>query len=180
MAWYDDWSAGLVALSGALTVIVGGLANQLLKTRRLLAKDSSEIKQEKSNAHAGTWLNEQLMEQVTRSEARHEKTIEAARELFAQREAHVEKIARLEEQLKNCRREMEACQDRSQRAETRAAIAEEHMRVQTEQILIMSINIDRLTSELKTHDPVAAERLSPKAKRQPLLVPPSIDEEGTS
>lgn len=180
MALYDEISAGIAVVGAAITGLLVGVGGAALKTRRTLAKDSSDIKQERSNTQASTWLNEQLMEQVTRSEARHEKTIEAARDVFSQREADVEKIARQDEQIKNCLREIEACRDRAQRAETRAAIAEEHMRVQTEQMLSMSINIARLTTALARHDAAEAARLSPQKQGQPLLVPPQIDEEGPS
>lgn len=153
-----------------MVFIAGGIANQFLKTRRTMAKDTSDIKQERSNVVAGTFMNESLMLMVTRAEERTAETIKAAREIYAQREAHIERIARLDEQLKNCQREMEACQDRAQRAETRAAAAEEHMREQTEQMLMMGINIDRLTTALARHDAAEAAQLSPKKTAQPLLV----------
>lgn len=173
MAWYDDLSAGILALGTAATAIIVGLVNQLLKTRRTLAQQNSEIKVEKSEATGSTWLNERLMAQVVRAEAARDATILAAKELFDQREAHVEKIARLEEKLANSERESVACQDRSQRAESRAAVAEEHMRTQAEQMLVMSMNIDQLTTELARHDPAAAERLRPKPRQQPLLIAPT-------
>lgn len=173
MSWYDEVSAGIVALGGAATVVIVGLVNQLLKTRRTLAQQNSEIKVEKSEANGSTWLNERLMAQVVRAEAARDATIVAAKELFDQREAHVEKIARLEEKLANSERESVACQDRAARAEGRAAVAEEHMRKQAEQILVMSLTIDGLTTELTKHDPEAAKRLTPKARQQPLLDSPT-------
>lgn len=171
MAWYDDWSAGIVALAGAVTAVVVGLGNQLLKTRRTLAQQNSEIKVERSDASGSTWLNERLMAQVVRAEAARDATILTAKELFDQREAHVEKIARLEEKLSNCERGSVTCEDRASRAEGRAAVAEEHMRKQAEQILVMSLTIDSLTTELTKHDPSAAQRLTPKPRQQPLLDP---------
>lgn len=171
MAWYSSVEAATVAIIGA----VGVAAGTAFKLRRNLAKDNSDITQEKSNAHAGAWLNEQLMAQVVRAEAAREATVRAARELFEQRVVDVEKMARQEERLANCERSSAECQDRAQRAESRAAVAEEHMRTQAEQILTMSLKIDSLTTALARHDPGEAARLSPKPKDQPLLIPPSTE-----
>lgn len=173
MAWYDDVSAGIVALGAAATGIVLGLGGALLKMRSNLAQDSSRIKQEKSDAHASTWLNEALIKRAEQAETERNATMRAAKELLDLRMIDVERIARLEEKLANSERESVACQDRSQRAESRAAVAEEHMRTQAEQMLVMSMNIDRLTTELARHDPVAAARLTPKPKQQPLLIAPT-------
>lgn len=160
-----------MALGAAVTALIVSLGGALLKTRRSLADQNSAIAQGRSDSKAGTWLNEQLMSQVTRAEAARDATIRAAKELFDQREAHVEKIARLEERLSNCQQGAAECLDRAQRAESRAAVAEEHMRKQAEQMLVQSMNIDRLTTELAKHDTDAAVQLTPKRQNQPLLVP---------
>jgi hypothetical protein len=173
VAWYDDVSAGMVALGGALTGIVLGLGGALLKMRSNLAQDTSRIKQEKSDAHASTWLNEALIKRAEQAETERNATMRAAKELLDLRMVDVEKIARLEERLANCEHGSLACQDRAQRAESRAAVAEEHMRTQAEQMLVMSMNIDRLTTELARHDPIAAARLTPQPKQQPLLIAPT-------
>jgi hypothetical protein len=169
MAFYDDITAGMLAISGAATVIITGLVQQLLKARRDLARHNSEIKVEKSDANAGQWLYEQAMAEVTKARMERDATMRAAKELLDQRMVDVEKIARTDEQLKNCLKQSEACEDRAQRAEARAALAAEHMREQTEQILLMGINIDTLTTELAKHDKEAAVRLAPKLKQQALL-----------
>lgn len=168
----SDLTDNVTALGAALTAIVIGLGGALMKARRDLARQNSEIKIEKSDAHAGTWLNQSLMQQVAKAETERDATMRAAKELLDLRMVDVAKIARLEEQVRHLEKGAEECQDRAQRAETRAAVAEEHMRKQTEQMLMQSINIDRLTTELAKHDKAAADRLSPKPRNQPLLMPP--------
>lgn len=180
MAWYDDWSAAVLAIGGVAATVIVGLANQLIKTRRELSKSSSEAKVERSDAGAKAWSNEWLMSQVERSEARHEAMIAATKTVYAQRETHIAEIAMLTERLTNCERERVECKDRAQRAETRATIAEERNMTQTEQILVMSLKIDSLTTALAKYDPAEAARLSPRAMQQPLLVPPLTDDEGSS
>lgn len=169
MAWYSTVEAAAVALIGAVGVAVG----TAFKFRRTLARDNSDIAQGKSDAGAKTWLNEQLMAQVAQAQTERDATMRAAKQLLDLRMVDVEKIARLEERLANSERASAACDDRAQRAESRAAVAEEHMRVQAEQMLVMSMNIDRLTTELAKHDEPAAIRLTPKPKQQPLLTPPT-------
>lgn len=171
MAWYDDITAGMLALGGAAGVLITGLGNALLKARRELARHTSEIKVERSDANAGKWLYEQAMARATQAELERNATMRAAKELLDQRMVDVEKIARTEERLANSERNAKACEDRAQRAETRASVAEDHMRKQAEQILVQSMNIDRLTTELSKHDAEAAFRLAPKRKQQPLLLP---------
>lgn len=169
MAWYDSVSAGVIALGGAAGTVIGLLGNALLKARRELARNNSEIRQEKSETRAGTWLHEALIAEVTKARTERDATMRAAKELLDQRMVDVEKIARTEERLGNCERSTASCEDRAQRAETRAAVAEEHMRKQAEQMLVQSMNIDALTTELAKHDKAAAARLTPKPKNQPLL-----------
>lgn len=171
MAWYDGITAGIGAIGAAAAALVMGLGGALLKARRELAKQNSEIKVEKSDAKTSNWLNEALVTQVTKAEAERNATMRAAKELLDLRMVDVEKIARLEEKLAHCERGSEVCNDRAQRAETRAAVAEDHMRKQAEQILVQNMTIDRLTTELAKHDREAAERLTPKPQNQPLLQP---------
>lgn len=171
MAWYDDITAGMLALGGGAGVLITGLGKALLNARRELARHTSEIKVERSEASTGRWLNEQAIARATQAEADSRATMRAAKELLDQRMVDVEKMARLEEKLANCERNAKACEDRAQRAETRASVAEDHMRKQAEQILVQSMNIDRLTTELSKHDAEAASRLAPKRKQQPLLLP---------
>jgi len=180
VAWYDHvdgFTAGIAAVGATLMTLVVGLGNALLKARRALARDNSEIKQEKSDVKAGTWLNEQMMAQILHAEASRERAemsreeaLRMVKEMFEKREASVVLAARLEEQLASLQRSADECADRAQRAETRAAVAEDHMRHQTEQILMMSINIDQLTTELSKYDKETAVRLAPKLKKQALLV----------
>lgn len=177
MAWYDDWSAGLTAIGGALAIIVGGLVNQLMKARRTLAQHSSEIHVEKSDAKTASWLNENSMRRAEKAETERDATMRAAKELVGQRMLDVEKMARQEEKLKNAETLAKLCEERAKRAEMRASIAEEHMRTQSEQILVMSMNIDQLTTKLAQYDKEAARRLTPDARGQPLLtVEPILDD----
>lgn len=176
MAWYDDWTAGLTAVGGALALMVGGLVNQLMKARRTLAQHNSEIKVEKSDTKAASWLTDSLIQRAEKAEQERDATMRAAKELVGQRMIDVERLARQEERLKNAETMAKLCEERAKRAEHRAAIAEEHMRTQAEQMLVMSMNIDRLTTKLAQYDKEAAHLLTPDAKRQPMLtVEPVLD-----
>lgn len=170
MAWLT-WEGFYTAATNLATGLAGaGAAWFALRKRYSL--DSSQIKQERSNAHAGAWLNDALIAQATKAETERDATMRAAKELLDQRMVDVERIARQEEKLANCERQAASCEDRAQRAEARAAVAEEHMRKQAEQMLVQSMNIDSLTTELAKHDQEAAARLAPKRKQQPLLTGP--------
>lgn len=183
MAWYDSITKGIEAIGDSVTAfgvavatLVVGLGGALLKARRELARQNSQIVVEKSDAKANTWLNQALIDQAQRSEqqavkadAAKDATITAAKELLDQRMVDLDKIARTEERLRHLEEDIIECRDRAQRAETRAAVAEDHMRKQAEQILVMSMNIDSLTTELAKHDPAAAKRLAPVRRVQPLL-----------
>lgn len=170
MAWWNSLQEASVAIGSAVLGLVTGLGLAVLKFRKTLASDTSEIKIQKSDAKAITWLNEALMARVTQAETERNATMRAAKELLDQRMIDVEKIARTEEKLANAETDIIECRERAVRAEGRAAVAEDRTRKQSEQILVQSMNIDRLTTELAKHDIEAAQRLAPKRTQQPLLL----------
>jgi hypothetical protein len=170
VAWYSTLADASVAITAAITGLVIGAGGAVLKLRRSFAKDNSDIKLERSDARAGTWLNEALMARATQAETERNATMRAAKEMLDQRMVDVEKIARTEERLRHAEEDIVECRDRAQRAETRAAVAEDHMRKQAEQILVQSMNIDRLTTALARYDPEESARLAPKRAQQPLLI----------
>lgn len=175
-AWYDNITAGTLAIGGALTTVVVGLGGALIKAWRELSRSRSEIKVEKVETHARGWVMDRMEDIVAQADARADRaeaardaTITAAKVLVTQRETDVAQIARQEEKLANAMKDAAECEERARRAEGRAAVAEEHMRKQTEQMLMMGINIDALTTALAKHDPAEAARLTPKRRAQPLL-----------
>lgn len=149
MAWYDDLSAGIVAIGAALTGIVIGLGGALLKTRRTIVQDNSDIFKSKAER---TWIDT-AFEQHAETRAR----LQAA---LDEHDHDTHTIGQLEAQLGAAK----ALEEERMR---QVGACEERIRSLAEHVLELNMTFDKVYAELARLNPDAAARLSIERWRPP-------------
>jgi hypothetical protein len=154
VAWltWDSFTSAVLDIAKGLA----GAGLAWLALRKRYSADTTDITEDKTKQ----WLITTLRAEIADARVQRDKATEVAKESVDIRIADATTIATLRADLKNHERSSVICEERSSKAEARAAAAEEHSRKQSEELLVANMYVETMIAVIARLDPAEAARLS--------------------